>query len=250
MSSAYFRERDDRIGGREGKGKERESNVLSEVKQEDEGLSGVSSETVLTKSEKPSKKLARWRHVMEVPENGNDAEKLWSFVAAHVEDKWRKKPCFLAQKAWKLLTSKAMVGYKPRRGGETEGIPVAMPGRLASWRRRSIQSGVDWSEKYVRRSCGEYTVVADVGVYRSYTARDLECHYIRCGHRMSAEESGRVLGRVDGKYERNPMVGVAEKKRRIRCAQKRRDWETRGMYPEAGQLLMEEYVRRAREKEA
>ena len=138
----YFKER--------GKGKERESSVLREVKQEEESLSGVSSETVLTKSEKPSKRLARWRHVMEIPENGNDAEKLWIFVAAHVEDKWRKKPCFLAQKAWKLLTSKAMAGYTPRVGGETEGIPVAMPGRLASWRRRSTKDGFDWSEKYAR----------------------------------------------------------------------------------------------------
>ena len=59
-----------------------------------------------------------------------------------------------------------------------------------------------------------------------------------------------MLSRIGGKYERNPMVGVAEKKRRLRCAQKRRDWETGGMYPEAGQLLMELYVRRARGRDA
>ena len=164
MTSRYFNERVERIGECKGKGKdkERESSVFSELKQEEEGLSGVSSETVLTRSEKPSKRLARWRHVMEVPENGNDVEELWNFVAAHVEDKWRKKPCVLAQKAWKLLTGKVMVGYKPRRGGEMEGIPVAMPGRLASWRRRSTQNSVDWSEKWVWRSCREYMVAADV----------------------------------------------------------------------------------------
>ena len=81
---------------------------------------------------------------------------------------------------------------------------------------------------------------------RSYTARDLESHYVRCGHRISAEESGRVLGRIDAKYERNPMVGGVERRRRLQCIRKRRHWETRGMYPETGQLLMEQYVRRAR----
>ncbi len=84
---------------------------------------------------------------MELPENGDDVERLWSFVAAHVEDKWRKKPCFLAQKAWKLLTGKVMVGYKARGSGETDGIPLAMPGRLASWRRPSKDDKVNWSEK-------------------------------------------------------------------------------------------------------
>lgn len=77
---------------------------------------------------------------------------------------------------------------------------------------------------------------------RSYTARDLELHYSRCGHRMSAKESGFVLRKVEGKYERNPMVGAAEKKRRLQFAEKRRDWETGGMYPEKGQALMEKYV--------
>jgi hypothetical protein len=82
------------------------------------------------------------------------------------------------------------------------------------------------------------------GPSRLYTARDLEFHYVRCGHRMSAEESRKVFGKIDGKYERNPMKGVAEKKRRLRCAQQRRQWETRGMYPEAGQVLMERFVGR------
>lgn len=116
----------------------------------------MSSETVLTKSEKPVKRLARWRHVMELPEESNDADKLWGFVAAHVEDKWRRKPCFLAQKAWKLLAGKVMVGYKPRTGGEVGGIPVAMPGRLASWRRQgrkdnvNVNVNINWSEKYAQ----------------------------------------------------------------------------------------------------
>jgi hypothetical protein len=128
------------------KGKQREQDVAADGREEDHS-SGRSSETVLTKKEKPSKMLGRWRHVMELPENGDDVERLWSFVAAHVEDKWRKKPCFLAQKAWKLLTGKVMVGYKARGSGETDGIPLAMPGRLASWRRPSKDDKVNWSEK-------------------------------------------------------------------------------------------------------
>ena len=56
-------------------------------------------------------------------------------------------------------------------------------------------------------------------------------------------ESERVLDKIKGKYERNPMVSAVEKKRRVRCAQQRRKWETRGMYPERGQKLMEKYVR-------
>ena len=87
------------------------------------------------------------------------------------------------------------------------------------------------------------------GGHRSYTARELESHYVRCGHRMSAKESGRVFDRINGKYERNPMKGAAEKERRMRCAQKQRDWETRGMYPEVGQVLMERYVGRVREQD-
>jgi hypothetical protein len=82
----------------------------------------------------------------------------------------------------------------------------------------------------------------DRPVTRSFTARDLEEHYVRCGHRMSARESGKVLDRVAGKYERNPTKGAVEKATRLRCAQKRREWETRGMYPEAGQPLMDKYV--------
>lgn len=141
--------------------RERESGLFLEDgegmlgRQEEEVSSGASSETVLTKSEKPSKRLARWRHVMELPGNDGDAEKLWNFVAAHVEDKWRKKPCPLAEKAWKQLTGKVMVGYKSRRAVEVGGIPRAMPGRLASWRRQGgANVVVDWSEKYAERRSG------------------------------------------------------------------------------------------------
>ena len=92
---------------------------------------------------------------MELPGNDGDAEKLWNFVAAHVEDKWRKKPCPLAEKAWKQLTNKVMVGYKSRRVVEVGGIPRAMPGRLASWRRQGgTKRDADWSEKYDVKFCG------------------------------------------------------------------------------------------------
>jgi len=130
------------------KGKQREV-VDQLVGGGEDSLSGASSETVLTRSQKAPKILGRWRHVMEVPEDrsGDCADKLWEFVAAHVEDKWRKKPCSLAQKVWKLLTQKAMVGYRARQEGEVDGIPVGMPGRLASWRRSGPKGEIHWSEK-------------------------------------------------------------------------------------------------------
>jgi hypothetical protein len=77
---------------------------------------------------------------------------------------------------------------------------------------------------------------------RSYTARDLEDHYVLCGHRMLAKESKKVLDMMNQKYERNPTMSTADKEKRLRYAQRRRDWETRGMYPDAGQSLMEKYV--------
>ena len=67
---------------------------------------------------------------------------------------------------------------------------------------------------------------------------------MRCGHRMSGEESERVLGRMRGKYERNPTTTVAEGNARLGRAWKRRDWETRKMYPEIGQTLMEKFIDR------
>jgi hypothetical protein len=59
---------------------------------------------------------------------------------------------------------------------------------------------------------------------------------------MLAKESKKVLEMVGQKYERNPTISEVEKEKRLRCAQKRRHWETRGMYPDAGQPLMEKYV--------
>ena len=121
-----------------------------ETEAEEEAFSGASSETILTKQEKPVKRLARWRHRMELPtesDDGMDAEELWNFVAAHVEDKWRKKPCLLAQKAWKVLTGQVMIGYKGREVREIDGIPVAMPGRLVSWIRQGAKGTVKWCEK-------------------------------------------------------------------------------------------------------
>ena len=121
----------------------------SNARPEEQVSSGVSSETVLTKSEKPSKSLARWRYEMAMPVDGRDPEKLWVFVGAHVEDRWRKNPCPLAEKAWKLLTIKVMVGYKARGRAGLGGLPSAMPGRLASWRGQGKDDKVEWSEKYV-----------------------------------------------------------------------------------------------------
>ena len=77
---------------------------------------------------------------------------------------------------------------------------------------------------------------------RSYTARDLEEHYVFCGHRMSARESKVVFGTISRKYERNPTINVVEKERRLRYLQRRREWETQGMYPGDGQPLMEKFV--------
>lgn len=77
---------------------------------------------------------------------------------------------------------------------------------------------------------------------RLYTARDLEEHYVLCGHRMSAQESSRVLDLIRRKYEHNPTISVAEKEKRLRYVQRRREWETQGMYPDVGQPLMEKFV--------
>ena len=121
---------------------------------ENTGSSCPSSETVMTKSEKPVRRSARWRYQMELPEEGEDdcAEKLWDFVGAHVEDKRREKACVLASKVWKTLSRKAMGGHQPRDGGEVLGIPVAMPGRLASWRRGGKQGQIRWTHKYATRA--------------------------------------------------------------------------------------------------
>jgi hypothetical protein len=59
---------------------------------------------------------------------------------------------------------------------------------------------------------------------------------------MLAKESKKVLEIVRRKYERNPTMSVVDTEKRLRYTKKRRNWETRGMYPDAGQPLMEKYV--------
>jgi ribosomal protein L24E len=66
---------------------------------------------------------------------------------------------------------------------------------------------------------------------------------------MSAEESERVLKVVSGKYERNPLIGNSAPKKLL-WTKRRRDWETRGLYPESGQPLMESFVAPWRPQEA
>lgn len=61
---------------------------------------------------------------------------------------------------------------------------------------------------------------------------------------MSAKESKKVFDMIGRKYEHNPTVSAVDKEKRLRYAQKRRDWETRRLYPDVGQPLMEKYVLR------
>lgn len=51
---------------------------------------------------------------MELPRHGKDWQKLWNFVAAHVEDDGRKKMCPLAVKAWQLVSQFDKVPYRER----------------------------------------------------------------------------------------------------------------------------------------
>lgn len=78
-------------------------------------------------------------------------------------------------------------------------------------------------------------------VGRSFTAKDLEEHYVWCGHRFSGEESSRVLVALEGKFGRNPMKTAADGAARVQLVQRKRQWTTRGMYRERGQRLMERY---------
>jgi hypothetical protein len=79
----------------------------------------------LKKSKMRKKRLRKWRHVMEVPSHGGDWQKLWNFVAAHVEDDSRKKACPLAVKAWQLVSQFDKVPYRERTDHET--FPSVMP---------------------------------------------------------------------------------------------------------------------------
>jgi len=89
------------------------------------------------------------------------------------------------------------------------------------------------------------TEEACVGVLtrcRAYTAKDLSEHYVKCGYRMSAKESRKIFDMVSRKYEHNKMVQTKEAQKRLVWLKRRREWETRGLYPESGQPLMERYV--------
>jgi hypothetical protein len=79
-------------------------------------------------------------------------------------------------------------------------------------------------------------------VCRSYTVKDLSEHYVKCGHRMSAEESEKVMEIVSGKYSRNPQMETKEALKKLAWLKKRRDWATNGLYPESRQPLMEKFV--------
>lgn len=84
---------------------------------------------------------------------------------------------------------------------------------------------------------------------RGYTAKDLSEHYVRCGHRMSAKESRKVFDIVSGKYEHNKMVQTKVAQKKLEWLQRRREWETRGLYRESGQPLMERYIVEGRREE-
>jgi len=92
-------------------------------------------------------------------------------------------------------------------------------------------------------------VDCEVTIGRSYTVTDLSEHYVRCGHRMTAEESERVLELVSGKYSRNPQVEVKEAEKKLAWLKKRREWATGGLYPENGQPLMEKFITKWRREE-
>ncbi len=81
---------------------------------------------------------------------------------------------------------------------------------------------------------------------RSFTAKDLEEHYVLCGHRLSGEESSRLLEALEGKFARNPMKTAADGAVRVQLVQRKRQWTTRGMYRERGQRLIERYCGKER----
>jgi hypothetical protein len=74
---------------------------------------------------------------MELPSHGKDMDMLWRFVAAHVEDGTREKPCPLAAKAWKHLARSMRIRCRDRTA--TGLLPEKMPvkfyhrGAVAEW---------------------------------------------------------------------------------------------------------------------
>lgn len=111
-------------------------------------LSGESSETVLSKKERPVRR-GIWRYSMRLPCDGNQTQQFWDFVAAHVEDNARQKPCPLAAKVWKILSARVMPSYGPRTKKEKAGagIPLSMPGHLSSWIGAGPPISLIWNEK-------------------------------------------------------------------------------------------------------
>ena len=104
--------------------KERQCGVMSNVKKEDSEEEGDGTSTCKV-FVKPKKRRRIWRHAMELPCHGRDWEKLWNFVAAHVEDDSRKKLCPLAVKAWEMVHKSDKVAYRERT---KEGMfPSVMP---------------------------------------------------------------------------------------------------------------------------
>jgi hypothetical protein len=88
---------------------------------------------------KPKRRQRRWRYAMELPCHSGDMEKLWTFVAAHVEDDGRKKACSLAVKAWQRVCGlEKKVPYRERTD---KGI---LPSVMPSFRRRSGESKTRW----------------------------------------------------------------------------------------------------------
>jgi hypothetical protein len=77
----------------------------------------------------PRKSRRRWRHDISLPSHGSDVDTLWRFVAAHVEDGTREKPCPLGVKAWKHLVRCKRIRYRDRTA--TGLLPVKMPDRLS-----------------------------------------------------------------------------------------------------------------------
>jgi hypothetical protein len=77
---------------------------------------------------------------------------------------------------------------------------------------------------------------------RYYTVQDLSEHYVRCGHRLSGVESEKILDMVSGKYSRNPRMGEKEAEKKLAWLKKRRKSQTKGLYRESGQSLMQKYV--------
>ncbi len=106
-------------------------------------------------SDRGRTRLVMWRHPMVLPTQCRNPGELWTFVAAHVEDWVRKRPCPLAAKAWTVISKSRL---SRRRGRATKGtlsLPAQMPeGGYEAWRLLSNRgetsvdgTSVKWNEK-------------------------------------------------------------------------------------------------------